>query len=278
MQIKFITAVSFLALAAATQANAADLIKHHSHTASAAMAKPVAVKPDFSWTGLYAGAQGSSDWGKHKFNLSATRKMGAKFTEKLDQFGAGLFAGFNRALPNGAVFGIETDMMWKSEEGAHSFKHPDDPTAAVIAAAKAAKRKAPRGMTEGSINEFHNSFKEKWTGATRVRLGFAKDKILPYIAGGIAYSNILTNATLISGPDNGKKTLTIANKSTTMIGWTAGAGVDCALANNLLVRLEYRYSDFGKKSLKYSGENKQSFLYDFKHNTQDVRVGVAYKF
>ncbi|MDN5248825.1 MAG: porin family protein [Alphaproteobacteria bacterium] len=275
MQIKFITAVSLLALGAATQANAADLIKHHSHVAPVTMAKPVVFKPNFSWSGVYLGAQGSSDWGKHKFNLSATRKMGAKFTEKLDQFGAGLFAGFNHASPNGAVFGIETDMVWKNDEGSHSFKHPDDPTEDQIK--KRSKLKDAR-ITEGSINEFHNSFKEKWTGATRVRLGFAKGKILPYISGGIAYSNILTNATLISGPDNGKKTLTIANKSTTMIGWTAGAGVDCALANNLLVRLEYRYSDFGKKSLKYSGENKQSFLYDFKHNTQDVRVGVAYKF
>lgn len=178
-------------------------------------------------------------------------------------------------LTNGAVLGLETDILWKKQDRKHDFDYgvEHDATWAFM------HSKPAESMTPKTIKEFRSSFKEKWTGATRVRLGFAKGKILPYIAGGITYSNIFTNARLLNGPiKNTTNFLLITNKATTMIGWTAGAGVDCALTNNLLLRLEYRYSNFGKKDLKYTGDKQQLFLYEFKHNIHDVRVGLSYKF
>jgi outer membrane immunogenic protein len=60
-------------------------------------------------------------------------------------------------------------------------------------------------------------------------------------------------------------------------GWTAGAGVEVALTQNLLVRAEYRYADFGRYRYNsvvtfpgLTGQQEPTF--------STVRVGAAYKF
>ncbi|WP_208442595.1 outer membrane protein, partial [Bartonella raoultii] len=52
---------------------------------------------------------------------------------------------------------------------------------------------------------------------------------------------------------------------------TLGAGVDFAMTDNVLLRAEYRYSDYGKK--KYFKDTAE-----LQYRTNDFRVGVAYKF
>lgn len=255
MKIKLISAVSLLTLAAAMPANAADVIVHR-HITPAVIVKPV---DTFSWTGIYLGAQGSYQWGKHDVHVGATNLQ--DFSLKENGAGGGLFAGFNSNMLTGAVFGIETDILWNKIKG--------DFNIAPTGAGSSTNPSEARTLT--------GTFKEKWSGATRVRLGFAQDKILPYLAGGIAYSNIETNATLTPGGTGTPTSLKIDNHSETLVGWTAGAGVDCAVADNLLVRLEYRYNDFGKKELAYN-PTSTTFHYNMKHRSQDVRVGVAYKF
>lgn len=60
-------------------------------------------------------------------------------------------------------------------------------------------------------------------------------------------------------------------------GWTAGVGVEVAVTQNLLVRAEYRYADFGHYRYNsvvtfpgLTGQQEPTF------NT--VRVGAAYRF
>lgn len=110
--------------------------------------------------------------------------------------------------------------------------------------------------------------KQKWTGATRARIGFSVARMMPYISGGVAYGkfqDILS--TSITGEDPFSAT---SDETKTMIGYTVGGGVDFAMTNNFIVRAEYRYSDFGKKKFKDTIE------LDYK--TNDFRVGIAYKF
>ncbi|WP_412058482.1 outer membrane protein [Bartonella sp. DGB2] len=52
------------------------------------------------------------------------------------------------------------------------------------------------------------SFEQKWSGATRVRLGFAVDRFMPYLAGGISYTSV--NGTSVSND-----TATVARNSKT---------------------------------------------------------------
>ena len=78
-------------------------------------------------------------------------------------------------------------------------------------------------------------------GSARARLGFAATQdILVYGTGGVAVSRMeVTNA---AGSD-----------TNTMVGWTAGAGVDAKLTEQIFGRLEYRYTDFGNKTFNPGG-------------------------
>ncbi|AQX19749.1 outer membrane protein [Bartonella sp. WD16.2] len=118
---------------------------------------------------------------------------------------------------------------------------------------------------------YSNTLKQKWSGATRVRIGFAVDRIMPYIAGGVAYAqlqNIFSRSLEI-----GEREISSFSLSDTkmMVGYTLGGGVDFAMADNVILRAEYRYSDFGKQKFA-----KDKLELDYQ--TNDFRVGVAYKF
>ncbi|GAA5105773.1 outer membrane beta-barrel protein [Bartonella jaculi] len=125
---------------------------------------------------------------------------------------------------------------------------------------------------EGNVETLSHTFKQNWGGATRVRIGFAADRFMPYVAGGIAYGQFQDTISITlkqGGEAASSKNLTDETK--TMVGYTLGGGVDFAMTDNILLRAEYRYSDFGKKKFA-----KEKLEIDYKIN--DFRVGVAYKF
>ncbi|MGL2349320.1 outer membrane protein, partial [Helicobacter pylori] len=118
---------------------------------------------------------------------------------------------------------------------------------------------------------YSNTLKQKWSGATRVRIGFAADRIVPYIAGGVAYAqiqNIFSRSIEMEGHEISSSNL---SDKKIMVGYTLGGGVDFAMVDNVILRAEYRYSDFGKQKF---AKDKLELAYQ----TNDFRVGVAYKF
>ncbi|WP_412057206.1 outer membrane protein [Bartonella sp. DGB2] len=139
------------------------------------------------------------------------------------------------------------------------------------------------------------SFEQQWSGATRARFGFAVDRFMPYLAGGIAYTSvnvkIANNDTAtvarnskadgtkdpIPLPDSVKNTKYTATKklndSQILLGFTVGAGFDFAITDNVLARAEYRYNDFGSKDFTFKTNEVKYALKD-----QDIRVGIAFKF
>ncbi|WP_273759898.1 outer membrane beta-barrel protein [Bartonella sp. ML70XJBT.G] len=124
-----------------------------------------------------------------------------------------------------------------------------------------------------AVGTLSHTLKQNWAGATRVRIGFAADRFMPYVAGGIAYTQLQDTVSVSVKRDDGtvvaSKNLTDETK--TMVGYTVGGGVDFAMLDNVILRAEYRYSDFGKK--KFAKEKLE-----IKYTTNDFRVGVAYKF
>lgn len=73
-----------------------------------------------------------------------------------------------------------------------------------------------------------------WVGSLRGRLGFDGGAFLPYVTGGLAFANA-------TATDPG------FSDTQTHIGWTVGAGVEFAVADNVSVDLQYRYTDYGSK-------------------------------
>ncbi|WP_332065376.1 outer membrane beta-barrel protein [Bartonella sp. CB189] len=126
---------------------------------------------------------------------------------------------------------------------------------------------------ENGKKELSHTLKQNWAGATRIRIGFASDRIMPYVAGGIAYTQLQDIVSLSLEKQEGEKNSSkeLADETKTMIGYTLGGGIDFAMTDNILVRAEYRYSDFGKK--KFAKEKLE-----INYKTNDFRVGIAYKF
>src|SRR4029078_598728 len=91
----------------------------------------------------------------------------------------------------------------------------------------------------------------------RGRLGYAFDRIMPYVTGGAAFGGIKTN---IPG---------FGNTNETKSGWTVGGGVEAAIAGPWTAKVEYLYVDLG---------HPDSILgSDAKFKTNIVRGGVHHR-
>lgn len=274
MNIKSLVTTSVIAMAAASVAQAADVIIPR-ETAPA-----VITAPSFSWTGFYIGGQvGNFSSKVDELAAKSNNKIGDKdWMPKPSGFMGGIYVGSNVDLGNNLILGVETDAVWADREeskdrAAETVKENfndifDDlkPTYAP------GKDKTSITATSKSIDSV--SLKEKWSGATRVRIGFAAvDRIMPYVAGGIAYAQIQRVDSIKVKDENNAYigTATVSDVSKTMVGFTIGGGIDFAMTDNVLLRAEYRYTDYGKKVF-VNGTDKLAYT------TNDFRVGVAYKF
>lgn len=94
-----------------------------------------------------------------------------------------------------------------------------------------------------------------WTGSLRGRLGFDGGAFLPYLTAGLAVANA-----------------DFDGENQTHLGWTVGAGVEFAVADNVSVDLLYRYSDY--EELEYFAPAGDGFSF----NTHQVTVGVNFRF
>jgi len=231
MTLKSLLLASTVALLATTGAKAADAIVYEEPA-------PVISAPVFSWNGAYLGGQIGYGWGKSQFS-----DIDGSANLKPDGFLGGLYAGYNFDLGNSVVLGVDGDVTYNNLK--KRFSETDE---------------------FGDTDSFET--KLRWSGAVRARAGYAVDRFLPYIAGGVAFGQI---------KNTGKSSDGIVEESfsssKTHTGWTAGAGVDYAATDNVIVRLEYRYTDYGHKNFDVDGDSTRN-----KFKTNEIRLGVAYKF
>ncbi len=158
--------------------------------------------------------------------------------------------------------------------GAQSTQVVDKNDSSVYGIEQIKKMASELGLDqEYEVETLSHTFKQNWGGATRVRIGFAADRFMPYLAGGIAYGQFQDTVSISVKDEDGRvvSSKNLADETKTMIGYTLGGGVDFSLLDNVIVRAEYRYSDFGKK--KFAKEKLE-----VNYKTNDFRVGVAYKF
>lgn len=207
-------------------------------------ALPPAPNPAFSWSGFYLGADVGYSWGRdHLVEYFTATNVFTGFEQKYNPNGVsgGVYAGANYQFGS-TVLGFEADFEPTRITGGWS-----DPLVG--------------GAGDTSIN---------WQGSARGRLGYAVDNVLFYGTGGLAFGKIGHTYTNI---------LTGISETTSSVrtGWTAGAGVEVAFTRNILVRAEYRYTDYGQSRYDsvtsfpgLSGTQEPRF--------SSVRVGAAYKF
>lgn len=193
---------------------------------------PISAAPSFTWGGAYLGGQIGYGWGKSRYSYILNNQQ-----LKPDGFLGGLYAGYNFALDNNVVLGADVDVTYKNLKKSSPVQFAEYETA------------------------LH------WSGAVRARAGYAADRFLPYIAGGVALGQVKNSYDL--APIN----MSYSDKQT-LTGWTIGAGLDYAATDNIILRFEYRYTDYGRKDFDFGGTD--GVPYELK--TNDIRVGIAYKF
>ena len=105
------------------------------------------------------------------------------------------------------------------------------------------------------------SYEMKHNAHIRGRLGMDMDMFLPFIAAGLAVGNF--EVTEQGGA---------ADDTNTLWGFTIGAGVDVKASENLVIRAEYLYDDYGSKDFDvYSGV-------DVGFDTHTVRAALIWQF
>jgi outer membrane immunogenic protein len=102
-----------------------------------------------------------------------------------------------------------------------------------------------------------------WLSTVRGRLGYAAGRFMPYITAGGAFGDI--NA---SSPG-------LAGGNTTNAGWTAGAGLEFAIAGNWTAKAEYLYVDLGRFNC---GVGCGGTTDNVAFNTNLIRGGINYRF
>jgi len=209
--------------------------------ADAVVEEVVDVMPVFSWTGGYVGLQGGYAWGDGYVDFTETDGF---VDLEPDGFIGGIYVGYNYQMSSNVVVGADFDITYADVDGSSQiFEAPGVPSSA---------------SAEQELN---------WSGAARARLGYAMDRFLPYIAGGVAFGDIDLNVTTLIGPG--------PSVGDTYVGWTIGAGFDYAFTDNVVFRAEYRYTDFGSESFLMPPD---ATPLDMDLETNDVRLGIGYKF
>lgn len=107
-------------------------------------------------------------------------------------------------------------------------------------------------------------------GSLRARLGYAEDRTLFYLTGGLAFAD-----TKHTWNDDGGNNMP-AKSVNLNFGWVVGAGIEHAWTDNWLVRLEGFYYDLGSKDRTVSDENETD-EFEVKQDIWGGRIGISYK-
>ena len=178
---------------------------------------PSATASVYDWTGVYVGAFGGVGYGNHNVNNATGQAVPfADFTANYTSTGgvAGGEVGYNWQSGS-LVVGVAGNLAWTGIKGsdANQFNAGAFPGVAAVDADNL-----------------------RWTGALLASVGYAVDRWLLYFDGGYAFGDIQHTNTPLIGP--------VDRFNVTGNGLTGGAGIAYAVTNNVIAKLDYRYTSF----------------------------------
>ena len=174
-------------------------------------AQPIAAAYD--WSGFYLGGHVGYEWGRTRVETDGSLTEPHAKTNGTD---GGALIGYNWQM-GAMVAGLEGDFGWSNAHGVGAI------------------------VVDPIVTREPNTYDVKWTSHARGRLGYAFDRWLVYGAGGLAVADLDFH--------EGGLTTTIVGAK--YYGWSAGGGVEGAVTDNLLARVEYLHDDYGHKD--YTG-------------------------
>lgn len=265
---------------------------------------PAAFAPVYSWTGFYAGVNVGANWGSNckttslsSFDITATPRVYTPFTGYVGSPSVVFAGGCNNSEDAGIlgggqvgynaqfgqmVLGVETDFDVASQNRSAST-YVFGP--AQIGAGGGVS--VPFG-----VYAFPGESSNKFIGTLRARLGFAIDRTLLYVTGGLAYGSrsgdggvAYYNSATATGTPTAVFTRPGSNNSG--VGYVLGAGVEHAISNSWSVKLEYLHADLGRRggggysnSFQPANTNTNYTLStpSSRVTSDSVRIGLNYRF
>jgi outer membrane immunogenic protein len=212
---------------AATSALAADL-------PARMPAKAPVMLPGYNWSGWYIGINGGYGWGQSSWTDTASALATGDFDVNGGLVGGTLGVNWQRGA---WVFGLEGDGDWSNIRG----------TTNVNCAVGCETR-------------------NNWLATFRGRVGYAFDRFLPYVTGGLAAGDI--EAGIVG----------LGRESEARVGWTVGAGVEWAIAGPWTAKIEYLYADLGTMSCSLATCTGAVGPTDVDFRANIVRGGINYRF
>lgn len=263
-----------LAVVTAGSAHAADL-GEQPHVKARTM-----IAATYDWSGFYAGvnaggAKGYSgaatttlDPPLQYFVNTSTAAVNAAGAQRVSSSGftGGLTAGYNWQAGS-AVFGVEADFDYFGLKGS-------------------AARSGVYPCCAPATFSVSSSLSTDWLFTLRPRVGLASDTWLFYVTGGLALTDLKASFAFVDAPPAGISPATESGTfSKTKAGWTAGAGIEHAVANGWSVKAEYLYVDFGRESTTsnnlgnaFGTMPQQTFRHEADLHTHVLRAGLNYRF
>lgn len=225
MKKLLLAGTALLALGGGVQA--ADLGSPRAPVAAAVMV------PAFSWTGFYAGAHVGYGWAQARYtDFSGVFGPGSI---NANGFFGGVQAGYNWQM-NSFVLGLEADIAASAMRRTFALGGGDTYRASV-----------------------------PFLATVRARAGFAADRALFYVTGGLGVATFQDRVFDASIP----ATFTSSN---TRAGYALGAGIEYAMTQNWTVKAEYMYYGFGDR------RNVFTRLDRVRTDIHTIKLGVNYLF
>jgi outer membrane immunogenic protein len=158
--------------------------------------------PVYDWTGFYVGINGGGSWGHVPWSSDPD---GVADTATVSSGLVGGTIGYNAQNLGRFVVGGEFDFDWRS--------------------LNATIPQLPSSCVPGC------EFRSHWLSTARLRFGYAFDRFLPYVTGGVAIGDISQD--LVGQPSGVAESVSF--------NWTAGAGLEFVVSGPLTAKFEYLY-------------------------------------
>jgi outer membrane immunogenic protein len=208
---------------------------------------------DLNWSGPYVGLQGGLLQGNaaQGFNIKNDPGIFAHSKQSLSGWGIGGHAGFLQQFDSNLVLGVELDASLANFSDSHGqFFRPD-----FI---------GPDSSIAGFVDL-------NWNASARLRAGYAMDRFLPYVAGGIAVADVDYGYNFTQAP------ITMSGGDL-LVGWTLGAGIEYALTDTVSGRFEARHTDYGPGHTVLTGGTRFAIPSRLDLTENRVELGLSLKF
>jgi outer membrane immunogenic protein len=273
---RFVVAV-VAALAEAPAAFAADVL-----APTPAYTKAPVVAPAYSWAGFYLGADLGGAWGRQATTLTPIDGPGENchFCVPGDTDAGALNAlGSSAFNTSSAAFGVRGG--YNTQVNSWVLGIESDFTSVRLRKSVASAGNPFRGGFAGFVN-FSTNVSTDWLVTVRPRIGYALDRTLFYVTGGLAFAHLgiaqdfsdLAPGIVEVGHEQ-------SSASAVKTGWTVGGGAEYAITQAWIVNAEYLYANLG--SVKTAGtvtanSTTATLPFTLKTELHEARFGIAYKF